>query len=198
MTSTRRYVSPLREAQARATRDAIVDAFIEQLQEPGRTQLSPTDAAASAGCSVRTVHSHFPTTESRISAIAEALEGMLFPDGLTLPETADDLPEHYRLIHARAIRGEVSTNLLNQTSEAWRAVRAERRADRLDAVRRCVEGIGAPREATDDATAMLLVLAGGEISVTMRDQFDVDIERIPDIVADTVTGILDRLRSAAE
>jgi len=52
----RRYVSPKREAQAAATRSAILDAFVEQLSDPGRNTLSPSEAAAQAGVSVRTVH----------------------------------------------------------------------------------------------------------------------------------------------
>ena len=71
MTGTRSYVSPKRQAKAEATRHAILEAFREQLIEPGRDQLSPTDAAAAAGCSVRTVHGYFPTQESRILGLAE-------------------------------------------------------------------------------------------------------------------------------
>ena len=65
MTSARRYVSPKREAQAHATRTAILEAFVEQLSEPGRDKLSPSEAALRAGVSLRTVHVHFPNWGQR-------------------------------------------------------------------------------------------------------------------------------------
>jgi AcrR family transcriptional regulator len=68
----RRYVSPKREAQAAATRSAILDAFVEQLSDPGRNTLSPSEAAVRAGVSVRTVHLYFPNLESQVAAPAEA------------------------------------------------------------------------------------------------------------------------------
>ena len=68
MSPTRSYVSPKREAQAAATRQAILEAFCAQLLDEGRDDLSPTEAAAAAGCSVRTVHTHFPTRESRVES----------------------------------------------------------------------------------------------------------------------------------
>jgi len=48
MTTARRYVSPKREAQAQATRTAILEAFAEQLSEPGRDTLSPSEASCPA------------------------------------------------------------------------------------------------------------------------------------------------------
>ena len=71
MTESRRYVSPKREAQAAATREAILQAFAEQLSQPDRTTLSPSEAAVRAGVSVRTVHLHFPNGDSQITAIGE-------------------------------------------------------------------------------------------------------------------------------
>ena len=62
MTSTRRYESPKRDAQAAATRNAILEAFVEQLSEPGRDNISPSDAAVRAGVSLRTVHTQIIPT----------------------------------------------------------------------------------------------------------------------------------------
>ena len=66
MTASRRYVSPKRDAQAAATREAILQAFAAQLSSPGRATLSPSEAARRAGVSVRTVHMHFPTADDQI------------------------------------------------------------------------------------------------------------------------------------
>lgn len=190
MSTTRRYVSPKREARAAATRQAILEAFRDQLLEGGRDTLSPTDAAARSGCSVRTVHGHFPTRESRVEALAEWLEEDLYPEPLPLPTSVDDLPDHYRTIHRAALASPLTPTLVGQTGSEWREVRSRRRAERLDAIRRVVASIGAPDDAATDATAVLLTLAGGEVTMIMRDQLGLDERRIPDAVAHTVELII--------
>ena len=74
MTDSRRYVSPKRQAQAAATREAILATFAEQLSDPTRTTLSPSEAAARADVSVRTVHVHFPNRDSQIVAVGESFD----------------------------------------------------------------------------------------------------------------------------
>jgi AcrR family transcriptional regulator len=98
----RRYVSPKREAQAAATRSAILDAFVEQLSDPGRNTLSPSEAAVRAGVSVRTVHLYFPNLESQVAALSEWFDQHLNPGGITPAAGPDDLPRYFREIHARA------------------------------------------------------------------------------------------------
>lgn len=196
MSTTRRYVSPKREAKAAATRRAILEAFRDQLMEPSRDSLSPTDAAAAVGCSVRTVHGHFPTGESRIEALAALLEEELYAERLALPTSADDLPDHYRTIHQAALDSPFTEALVSRSGE-WRQVRSRRRADRLDAVRRVVAAIGAPADRTEDATAVLLSLAGGEVTLLLRDQAGLAADRIPEALAHTVELIVADLRQAA-
>lgn len=196
MSPTRRYVSPKREAKAAATRRAILEAFRDQLMEPGRDSLSPTDAAAAVGCSVRTVHGHFPTGESRIEALAALLEEELYAERLVLPTSADDLPEHYRTVHRAALDSPFTEALVSRSGE-WRQVRSRRRGDRLEAVRQVVAAIGAPAERTEEATAVLLSLAGGEVTLLLRDQAGLAADRIPDALAHTVELIVADLRRAA-
>lgn len=197
MTDTRRYVSPKREAEAAATRARILDAFRDQLVE-GIDTLSPSDAAERAGCSVRTVHGYFPTREDRVAALAEHLEAELYADPIVLPEGPDDLPDHYRRIHAVALSSPLAGALLGQPSAEWREIRATRRRARLDAVRRVVRAIGAAEDATEAALAILLTLAGGELAISMRDNTDLADDRIPDAIATTVELIVgDLLRQAA-
>lgn len=196
MTTTRRYDSTKRQAKAEATRRAILDAFRAQILDPGQDGLSPTDAAAAAGCSVRTVHGYFPTPESRVEALAALLEDELYDEPVTLPTSPDDLPGHYRTIHRAALASPLTAALVSQPGE-WRQVRSRRRADRLAAVREVVADIGAPEEPTEQATAVLLTLAGGEVTMSMREQAQMDEARIPDAVAHTVELIVADLRRAA-
>lgn len=196
MSASRTYNSPAREAKAAATRHAILEAFRDQLLEPGRDSLSPKEAAEVAGCSVRTVHGHFPTGESRVEALAELLDTEFYTDGPPLPTSADDLTEHYRTIHRAALASPLAEALVTQPGE-FRRVRSHRRADRLKAVRRVVAGIGAPAAPTDNATAVLLALAGAEVAIHMRDEAGLDAAHIPDAIADTVELIVADLRRTA-
>ncbi|MDZ4776391.1 MAG: TetR/AcrR family transcriptional regulator [Alphaproteobacteria bacterium] len=194
MTSARRYSSPKREAQAAATRAAILDAFAEQLSEPGRDRLSPSEAAARAGVSLRTVHAHFPNEESQIAALGEWLDRKIYPQGVQLATGPDDLPRYYRHIHTMALKHPMTRALASGRGGAWQEVRIARRAKRLEAIRAAVKAVGAPPKATADATAMLLSLSGADASWPLHDH-GLPLERIPDVIADTVELIVAKLRT---
>lgn len=197
MTEGRRYVSPKRQAQAAATREAILEAFAEQLSEPDRNTLSPSEAAQRAGVSVRTVHLHFPNADSQIAAIGEWFDRRFYPSGVQVADGPDDLARYFRDIHTNALKSPLTRALATSPSLAWQEVRQRRRAGRLDSIRRAVAAIGAPKQATDDATAMLLSLAGAEASWPMHDTYGLPLERIPDVIANTVQLIVDQLKSQA-
>ena len=197
MTEPRRYVSPKRQAQAAATRNAIIEAFVEQLSEPGRDTLSPSDAAKAAGVSVRTVHLYFPNVDSQVLAIGEWFDGHLYPNGIAVASDADDLPRYFREIHANALASPLSRALATSPSRVWQEVRQRRRTKRLDAIRAAVKAVGAPRKDTEDATAMLLRLAGADASWPLHDLYGLPLERIPDVIANTVQLLVDQLRAKA-
>src|SRR5690349_15649845 len=96
MSSGRAYVSPKRQAQAAATRDAILSAFAEQLSDPGRATLSPTEAAEWAEVSVRTVHHYFPDADAQIMGLAEWFDRQVYPHGVRVAEGPDDLARYFR------------------------------------------------------------------------------------------------------
>lgn len=192
MSSARPYVSPKREAQAVATRNAILEAFAEQLSEPGRDKLSPSEAAARAGVSLRTVHFYFPNESSQIAALGEWFDHVLYPKGVVLVAGPDDLPRYYRDIHRLALKHPISRALASDRG-VWREMRQLRRAKRLDAIRQAVKVIGAPTRPTAEATAMLLSLSGADASWPLHDH-GLPLERIPDVIANTVELIVNQLR----
>ena len=196
MTETRRYVSPKREAQAAATRNAILEAFAEQLSEAGRDTLSPSEAAIRAGVSLRTVHFHFPNQESQIVALGEWFDRGFYPQGVVLASGPDDLPRYFRDIHRMALQHPVSRALASSRSGIWKEVRHRRRAKRLNAIRQAVKSIGASKKATEDATAILLSLSGADASWPLHDH-GLPLERIPDVIANTVELIVADLRKQA-
>jgi AcrR family transcriptional regulator len=195
MTTARAYVSPKREAQAQATRTAILEAFAEQLSEPGRDKLSPSEAAERAGVSLRTVHFHFPNEAEQIAALGAWFDTQVFPDGVEVAKGPDDLPRYYRYIHKLGLAHPI-TRALTSSKGVWKEVRASRRAARLEAIRQAVKSIGAPARATADATAMLLSLAGGDAGWALYDQ-GLPKARVPDAIAHTVKLIIDDLRKCA-
>ncbi len=194
MIAARRYVSPQRQEQAAATRAAILEAFVEQLSEPGRDTLSPIEAARRVGVAPRTVHLHFPNRDSQLQAIGEWFDQHLFPGGVQVAEGPEDLPRYFRDIHAMALASPY-TRALSITLLKWPEFRQQRRAVRLDAIRRAVADIGAPSQATQDATAMLLSLSGLDASWPMHNLYGLSLERIPDVIANTVRLIVEQLQS---
>jgi hypothetical protein len=60
-----------------------------------------------------------------------------------------------------------------------------------------VKAIGAPKKATEDATAMLLSLSGADASWPMHDH-GLPLDRIPDVIANTVSLIVKQLYEQAK
>jgi AcrR family transcriptional regulator len=196
LSKTRAYKAPKRQAQAAATRQAILAAFAEQLSEKGRDTLSPSEAASTAGCSLRTVHVHFPNYDSQIAGLAEYFDTRLYPAGVVLAAGPDDLPRYFRDIHAMALKNPLSWVLVTNPKLSGE-LRRKRRAERLDAIRRAVAAIGAPARETEDATAMLLSLSGADASWPLHKLYGLPLKRIPCVIAATVEMIVERLRSLA-
>lgn len=188
--TTRSYVSPKREEKAKATRTAILSAFVEQLAD-GNDRLSPSAAAARAGVSLRTVHVHFPNEESQVAALAEWLDHLIYPDGAVLCAGPDDLGRYFRDIHRQALKHPITRSLAFGRG-AWRTVRDRRRVERLSAIRRAVEAIGAPAEATNQAAAMLLSLAGADASYRLQDN-GLPLDQAPETIANMVSLIVSKL-----
>ena len=194
MSEARRYVSAKREAQAAATRNAILAAFAEQLCDPGRTTFSPKEAATRAGVSVRTVHHYFPNADSQILGLAEWFDAQVYPEAVPVAAGLDDLARYFREIHANALKTPIARALADYRSPMWNEVRARRREGRLNAIRRSVAEIGAPKRDTEDAIAMLLSLAGADISWPMHETYGLPVDRVPDTIANTVQLIVDQLK----
>ena len=123
---------------------------------------------------MRTVHTHFP-------------------DGFVVASGPDDLARDYRDIHRLALSNPVS-HTLSMALIRWPEVRQARRVERLDAIRRAVKAIGAPRRATEDSTAMLLGLSGAYASWRMHELYGLPLSRVPNRIVFTVELIVDDLR----
>jgi hypothetical protein len=74
-----------------------------------------------------------------------------------------------------------------------KTVRRSRRSKRLEAIRAAVQAVGAPAQATAEATAMVLRLSGA--SWPLRDSYGLPLQRIPDVIAHTIELIIRDLRT---
>ncbi|MEP7209826.1 MAG: hypothetical protein ABI740_03230 [Alphaproteobacteria bacterium] len=146
--------------------------------------------------SLRTVHVHFPNEESQIVAIGEWFDRAFYPAGIVVAAGPDDLPRYFRDIHAMALKHPVTRAIASARSEIWAEVRQRRRKKRLDAIRQAVKAVGAPKRATEDATAMLLSLSGADASWPLHDH-GLPLERIPDVIANTVKLVVEQLKAEA-
>lgn len=191
--TSRQYVSATRDAKAQATRTAILEAFAEQLSEPGCDKLSPSLAAKRAGVSLRTVHFHFPNEESQIAALGEWFDHVLYPEGVVLCSGPDDLVRYFGEIHRLALKHPISRALASDRG-VWREMRKRRRTERLEAIRQAVKAIGATPHETAEATAMLLSLSGADASWPLHDH-GLAPEDIPNVIANTVEMIVAQLRT---
>lgn len=162
----------------------------------GAERPSPSDAAARAGVSLRTVHVHFPNEESQIIAIGEWFDRTYSLSSVALASGPDDLARYYREIHAAGLLHPATRALAFSRSGAWGEVRKHRRKKRIEAIRASVKEIGAPRRATEDATALLLALSGADASWALAD-YGLPHERIPDAIASTVMLIVGQLKAEA-
>ena len=68
MSTSRRYVSPVRAQQADATRRAILDAAVRLFVEPGYAATSVAAVARAAGVSTQTVYNGFATKPALLKA----------------------------------------------------------------------------------------------------------------------------------
>ena len=86
----RSYSSPLREAQARQTRETILDALTQLLSVQPADQISTREIAAAAGVSQPTVYRYFPDRQALLEGLADRVDVLAGP-GRKGPDTLDEL-----------------------------------------------------------------------------------------------------------
>jgi AcrR family transcriptional regulator len=85
----RPYSSPLREAQARQTRDAILDALTQLLAEQPADEITTRAIAERAGVSQPTVYRYFPDRPALLDGLAHRVDALAGTDAW--PATLDEL-----------------------------------------------------------------------------------------------------------
>jgi AcrR family transcriptional regulator len=194
MTVTRPYHSPARQARLENTKRDIVDAFIAQLGDPGRTALSPAAAARTVGVSIRTVHHYFPDAEAQLAAVAAEVEARLFPQQAPLPQAPGDLPGLVTAVY-RAAEGQLPLLRALVASSVGNQVRARRRAARLQAIRNVLAGIGADPDETSRAVAVVSMLASADAGIVLADQYGLSLEEAGRACAEATRAVVAGLKT---
>lgn len=125
--------SSLADRKRRVTHDAVIDAVIEAISEHG-IEFSVQDAADRAGVTHRTIYRHFGSREALVEAVAERYEGWLAEQGITHPDSMDELlaqveslfrlfderPDLVRAVAMHILMGGERTALSRQRTAQWR------------------------------------------------------------------------------
>jgi AcrR family transcriptional regulator len=195
MSLTRPYRSPARQARREQTRQAIVEAFIAQLGDPGRAALSPAAAARAAGVSIRTVHHYFPDAGAQLAAVAAEVESRLFPRPAPLPQSPAELPALVTAVY-RAAEGQLPLLRALVTSSVGSQVRRRRRARRLQAIQDTLKQIGAGQDETRRAIAIVSLLASADAAVVLADQYGLTLGEAGQACAEATRAIISHLAQA--
>ena len=128
---TRPYKSLLRQRQAEATRQLILEALAEQLVAEGLQDFSVADAAQRAGVSPRTIYRYFPNREALLDALGAWIDQQLgeIPFPTTPAEIADSIEIAFSRFESKATL--VQALLI---TELGKTVRSRRRSKRHQAV----------------------------------------------------------------
>jgi AcrR family transcriptional regulator len=184
----------LREQHAELTRELILRALAELLQNERAGEFSMADVARNAGVSLRTVYRHFPTREELLAAATDWIDARIFGD-VPFDETVEDLPklfryaceqwkEHPRLARAMAL------------SQAGQSGRADRRVERLARIHGALAEVTneLPHEEKRKAVAVLAYLENVLAWVTMRDATGLESGEVEEAVEWAMRTLIEDLR----
>jgi AcrR family transcriptional regulator len=194
-TRPRRYDSPLRREQAERTKEAILEAFAEQLGRPGAAELSVKEASLRAGVAVRTVYHYFPDRQAQLKALAAWIEARLVPVPFQ-PRTPDDLVELGRRLYA-SFREAESLGRAQMATGFASEVRALRRERRVRMIREIVGSIDAPPAMVERAAVVIAHLASAEAGIPLTDRYGLTYEEATAAALQAIQAIIADLRSHA-
>ena len=192
--SPRSYQSPLREAQANQTRDLILDALTELLNERPSDEISTRDLAAVAGVAERTVYRHFPdrgALHEGLSQRAIDAGGKDVDDARSLDDVAEmmiEVFEHFEQ-HEAANRAAVLLNAdprrlaadSTRRSQTWRELTDRTFPDLDDDQRRTL-------------AALTRILASSQTWLRLREEYAMKGHESGPAVSWAMTAMLNEVR----
>lgn len=183
----------LREQHAAVTRERVLAAVAELLEEGGPEELTMPSVAAASGVSLRTIYRYYPTREELLEAAGRWIgdELLRHPYPASLAEVADlfevgcpDFDEHPGLVRAMA------------HSQLGRQVRGYRRRERLEAIAHALrtELEGLPEEELRRAEAVLAYLHNMLAYTTLHEEAGLAGEEIGKAIGWAIRTLVADLR----
>jgi AcrR family transcriptional regulator len=184
----------LREQHAELTRELILRALAELLQNERAGEFSMADVARNAGVSLRTVYRHFPTREELLAAATDWIDARIFGD-VPFDETVDDLPKLFRYAceqweqYPRLARAMA-------LSQAGQSARSDRRGERLARIHRALTEVTneLPDEEKRRAVAVLGYLENVLAWVTMREATGLESGEVEEAIEWAMRTLIEDLR----
>lgn len=191
----RAYDSPLRDAQAAATRERIIEAVVDLLVSEHPGTLSMPTVAERAGVSVGTVYHHFGSKEGLFEAVNEAVDARVTPEhGIRYEHLEEDLVRFWTLVEresayfrardASPAGREVSRKRLPRRRQQARRILAEACADEL------------PPAKVERLAALLNALVSSGAFFRLR-EFGLSVEEAAETAAFAIKTIVEQARQEA-
>ncbi len=190
---TRTYDRTHREAQARQTRAAILEAALALVGDDDDGQLTFARVAERAGVSEPTVYRNFPNREALIAALSEHVTERL--RGPRVPDEPDELPAAAIAVsqlfaeNPQLLRAAVRNRAVHEIREHGRKGRAARMRELLTEPTAHLE-----KKDAEAIKALFTVVLRGDTWLELTDRHRVDAERAGFAIAWGVRAMLEALR----
>lgn len=192
--NTRSYRSPLRQKQAEATREAILDATSALIESLGGAEhVSNKAIAERAGVTEMTLYRHFPGREPLLEAVWLRMNAMRGVKG-GFPERVEDIVDRLGDLFASfdAAPSHVQSVL---TTASGRELRASRDAARREAFLTVLHDAfpALRQEDREHAAAMLQLIYSAYTWLSLREQWGLDGTRAAEAARWAARTLLDDL-----
>ncbi len=193
--TTRKYDSQLRDDQAAATRDRILDAVVEVLAE-GVDTLSVPAVAERAGVSVGTIYRHFGDKAGLLKALIPHAGRRSGIEVESLPETMEEVDEIVRKVFHHFENTDDLTRAAF-ASRIGRDVRIQGTPERLDGMREAFRNVDPeiPPDQLEHLAKLAFVLTTSDVYLLWQDRLGLGPDEAADEVMWTIRTLIQRIRS---
>jgi AcrR family transcriptional regulator len=171
----RTYQSPLRDEQARRTRNLILDALVELLADRRADDITTREIANRAGVSQPTVYRHFADRTALLQGISARIGDLMnMPDGIPVVGSIDEVGPSIEVLFVASdefaveVRAEV---LLNADPRRYSPETQRRSAEFLDLVAAAFPDLDERRHA--QVAGLLRCVGSSQSWLRMREEFGV-------------------------
>jgi AcrR family transcriptional regulator len=187
---SRPYRSTLRQQQAEATRQLILQALAEQLAEEGRQEFSIAEAAERAGVATRTIYRYFPNRDAMLDAIGQWVDQQL--GDLPFPTTPEEVAQLAEQAFPRFEQQAVLVRAL-LLSGLGQSVRSRLRGKRRPSVEAALHPLLGDGESARAIQALIGHLVTAETWKHLHDEFGVDGDAAASAVAWAIRTLIAEL-----